>query len=65
MLDGCSEEDVSGLKQDVVAVLKTDVSVLKRTSRAQTDVGDELKENFRGMDGKLDRVIHWLGMPPS
>ena len=41
-----------------VSVLKTDVADLK------TDVG-ELKENFGVMDGKLDRVIQWLGMPPS
>ncbi|GIH90113.1 hypothetical protein Psi01_07430 [Planobispora siamensis] len=65
------KQDVSGLKRDV-SDLKTDVSGLKNdmvevkqdVSALKTDVSG-LKRDFRTMDGKLDRIIGFLGMPAS
>ncbi|GAA3444746.1 hypothetical protein [Planomonospora venezuelensis] len=51
------KRDVAGLKSDMVEV-KQDVAGLK------SDVAG-LKEDFGTMDGKLDRIIHLLGMPPA
>jgi hypothetical protein len=59
-------QDVAGVKQDV-AELRQDVAkcaTKEELAEVRQDVAG-LKQDFGVMDGKLDRIILFLGMPAA